>query len=59
MCSGDRALERRGSFGLQRCKDCVVAGERVPATRIYYIASEEVVRVIRVLHGKRDIELLL
>jgi plasmid stabilization system protein ParE len=30
-----------------------------PATRIYYIASEEAVRVIRVLHGKRDIDLLL
>lgn len=29
------------------------------AIRIYYLASEGEVRVIRVLHGKRDIDLLL
>jgi toxin ParE1/3/4 len=30
-----------------------------PAMRIYYLVSEDEVRVIRVLHGKRDIELVL
>jgi toxin ParE1/3/4 len=30
-----------------------------PAVRIYYLASKDEVRIVRVLHGKRDIELLL
>jgi toxin ParE1/3/4 len=30
-----------------------------PAIRIYYLASEDEVRVIRVLHGKRDVDLVL
>ncbi len=29
------------------------------AVRIYYLASEDVLRVVRVLHGKRDIDRLL
>jgi toxin ParE1/3/4 len=30
-----------------------------PAIRIYYLTSEKTLRVIRVLHGKRDIDPLL
>lgn len=30
-----------------------------PAVRIYYLYTEGVVRIVRVLHGKRDIETLL
>ena len=30
-----------------------------PAIRIYYLCDEEAVRVVRVLHGKRDISPLL
>jgi toxin ParE1/3/4 len=29
------------------------------AVRIYYLASEDILRVVRVLHGKRDIDRLL
>lgn len=30
-----------------------------PAMRIYYLYTEDVVRIVRVLHGKRDIPALL
>ena len=30
-----------------------------PAMRIYYIAADDVLRVVRVLHGKRDLNSLL
>ncbi len=46
-----------GNVALQGFRSWPVKG--FPAIRIYYIASDEAVRVIRVLHGKRDIERLL
>jgi toxin ParE1/3/4 len=30
-----------------------------PAIRVYYLVSEKLVRVVRVLHGKRDISAVL
>ncbi len=30
-----------------------------PNMRVYYLLSNDVLRVVRVLHGKRDIELIL
>ena len=57
---------RRPGVGVPRVlKNAALKGLRswpvkgFSAIRIYYLASEGEVRVIRVLHGKRDIDLLL
>jgi len=48
---------RTGDPRLQNLRSWPVAG--FEAIRIYYIPDEQVIRVIRILHGKRDVDALL
>ena len=59
-------LTKRPLMGApKKLKDPRLQGLRVwpvsgfEAVRIYYLVSQEAVRVVRVLHGKRDIDRLL
>jgi toxin ParE1/3/4 len=61
-----RQISRRSGIGvpvnLGNVKISTVRSWRVngfPAIRIYYVVSDKTLRVIRVLHGKRDIHPLL
>jgi toxin ParE1/3/4 len=49
-----KALDNRALAGL---RSWPVTG--FPAIRVYYLSSDEELRVVRVLHGKRDIDPLL
>jgi toxin ParE1/3/4 len=58
-------FRRPGTGARKAMKDSSLKGLRswpvkgFPAMRIYYLVSEDEVLVIRVLHGKRDIDLVL
>jgi plasmid stabilization system protein ParE len=48
---------RSGNPQLQTLRTWPVAG--FEATRIYYLPDEDTIRVIRILHGKRDVKRIL
>jgi plasmid stabilization system protein ParE len=55
--AGDRRSEDTEELEIDRVRSSPLRG--FSEIRVYYLVSEQTVRVVRVLHGKRDIDAML